>query len=90
MGTKIECREDKQDVAGEVSQQNEEAILTDGIALEISHDKSFEQKRNYKGDRQPDQWRALEKDQQDAVNDAREDIHDQGDGELHPIEWTPS
>lgn len=89
MGAKVVCGQDKEDVADQVGKKNEQAILTEGITLKVGHDKSFDQQGNHKRNGQPDKWSALEHDQQDAIRDARSDIHDQGDGQ-GLARWIPS
>ena len=79
MAAKIVGGENQEEIAGKVYYENEQAVLSEGIALEVSENDPFDQQGDHKGDWQPDQWIALEQDQQYAVNDARNQVHDEGD-----------
>jgi hypothetical protein len=79
MAPEIESREDQEDVTGKVGDQDEQAILAQGITLEVCKDKPFYKKGDAKGDGQPNQGITLKEDEQDAVDDAGNYIHQEGD-----------
>ncbi len=89
MGAEIIGRQDQQDVAGEIGQHNEEAVLANSLAFEIGHDEHIDQQGDKKGSRQPVDRIMLEQDQQDGVEDTRDKIHDHGYGQ-GLAKWIPS
>ncbi len=78
MGAEIKCREDEQGVAGKVGNQYEQAVLAQGIALEVSENYAFNQEGDGEGDGQPNQGIALKEDKQDAVDDTGNEVHQKG------------
>src|SRR4030042_4830447 len=89
MGAEIIGRQDQQDVTGEISKHDEEAVLANSLALEVAHDEHLDQQGDNKGGRQPVDWVALEQDQEDGVEDTRDEIHDQRYGQ-GLAKWIPS
>ncbi len=59
------------------------------MALEIGHNKAFNQKGDSERDGQPEKWITLEQDQQGAVDDAGNDIHYKGDLDAN-AGWVPA